>query len=147
MLHMCLHLTVIILPHIICLIFLLTGTKCYARFRDNTTIFVDNCDTIVLNCTCFSEDESTWRGPSGLQVMVNETTLTVYADGLNINPNLPITNVVIYDNYDIGMCHLKISNFSTANEGIYECIYFRSGILHIQRFNVFSKSKLNVKDF
>lgn len=125
----------------------MTGTKCYARFRENTTIFVDNCDTIVLNCTCFFEDESTWNGPSGLQVMVNDTTLIGYAHGLEINPNLPITNVVIYGNYTIGMCHLKISNFSTANDGIYECIYIRSGILHIQRFNVFSKSKLNVKDF
>ncbi|XP_063411438.1 hemicentin-1-like [Mytilus trossulus] len=117
----------------------LNRTKCYNRFRENLTIFVDNCDTIVLNCTCFSEDKSAWSGPSGLQVMVNDTTLTGYANGLEINPNLPITNVVIYGNYTIGMCHLKISNFSTANNGIYECSYIHSDILHIQRFNVFSK--------
>lgn len=77
--------------------------------------------------------------------MSNETILIPYADGIKRNPNLTLTNVITYGNYDIGMCHLKITNFSIANDGFYDCSYFQSGKLHIQRFNVFIKSKWNMK--
>lgn len=118
----------------------LTGIKCFNTSTENTTLFVDNGDTFVLNCTCFSEGESSWKGPDG-----NDTVLTAYSAGVTINPYFNVTNIVIYGNYTIGKCHLKIENYSTANDGIYECSYIRSGNLHIQRYNVFSRSKLNVR--
>ncbi|CAC5380187.1 unnamed protein product [Mytilus coruscus] len=71
--------------------------------------------------------------------MPNETILIAYSEGLQINPNLTITNIAIYGNFTRGMCHLQIKNFSTANDGIYQCTYFRPGSINIQRYNVFSK--------
>ncbi|XP_052081078.1 carcinoembryonic antigen-related cell adhesion molecule 5-like [Mytilus californianus] len=110
------------------------GIKCLNTFKENTTLFVDNGDTFVFNCTCFSGNESAWKGPDG-----NDTVLTAYSTGRKINPYLNIPNIFIYGNYTIGKCHLEIANYSTVNDGIYECSYLLSGNLHIQRYNVFSK--------
>lgn len=116
-----------------------TGTKNF-KISENTTMFVDKGDTVDLNCTCF-RDKSSWQGPDGSKAMLNDTALVMYSDGLQINPNLNITNVDIY--FTEGLCHLKINNFSIVNDGIYQCSYFLNDIPHVSYYNIYSKSKLN----
>lgn len=121
------------------------GTKCQEIFKESTTLFVDDDDTFVLNCSCFRENESSWKGPDGSKPAQNNTVLTTYSDGVRINPFLNITNVVVYGNYKIGLCFLKITTFSRVNDGLYECSYLLSGNLHIRRYHIYSRrSKLNV---
>lgn len=116
-----------------------TGTK-DLKISENTTIFVDNGDTVDLNCTC---DKSSWHGPDGSKAMRDYTALVMYSDGLQINPNLNITNVDIYGNFTKGLCHLKINNFSIVNDGIYRCSHFLDDIPYVSYYNIYSKSKLN----
>lgn len=119
----------------------MTGTRC-DNLLENTTLLVDSGDTLVLNCTCFCANESLWEGPYGSEAMPNESVLMAYSNGLQMNPDLTLTNIAIYGDYTRGMCHLQIKNFSTFNDGIYQCIFVLSGTINIQRYNVFKKSKL-----
>lgn len=105
-------------------------------------MFINNGDTVDLNCTCFREKIS-WQGPDGSKAMRNDTVLVAYSDGLQINPKLNITNIDIYGNFTIGLCHLRINNFSNANDGIYQCTYLFNDIAYARHFNIYSKSKLN----
>ncbi|CAC5380200.1 unnamed protein product [Mytilus coruscus] len=94
--------------------YLLTGTKC-DKIIQNTIFFVDNGATVVLNCTCFRENESSWNGPDGLNALSNDT-LIPYSDGIQISPNLNISNIDIYGNYSIGPpTNLKIINVTEKN--------------------------------
>ncbi|CAC5380192.1 unnamed protein product [Mytilus coruscus] len=111
----------------------------YENILESTTLFVDKGETVVLNCTRFCANGITWNGPDGSKAMSNETVLMTYSQGQLINPNLTLTNIAVYGNFTRGTCHLQIKNFSTANDGIYQCIYFLSSILNIRRYNVFSK--------
>lgn len=106
-------------------------------------MFVNNGDTVVLNCTCFRENESSWNGPGGSKAMRNDTVLVAYSDGLQINPNQNLTNIDIYGNFTIGQCHLRINNFSNFNDGIYQCIHILNAIAYARFYNIYSKSKLN----
>lgn len=125
---------------------LFTGIKCQEIFKENMTLAINDDDTVVLNCTCFRENESSWKGPSVSKSAQNDTVLTPYSDGLRRNPFFNISNIRIYGNYNIGICYLKITNFSRINNGIYECSYFLSGNLHIRRYHVYTSamSKLNL---
>lgn len=109
----------------------------------STTLFVDKGNTVVLNCTHLCANGTSWEGPRGSIAMPNETEVVVYSVNLQINPNLKITNIAIYSDSTRGTCHLQIKNFSTLNDGIYQCS-FLSGGLSIQRYNVFSKSELHI---
>lgn len=108
----------------------------------NTTIFVDNGATLVLNCTCFEEKESSWNGPDGSNALLNDTLIN-FSNGLHISPNMTISNVDIYGNYTIGKCYLKINNFSKTNDGIYQCLYNYNSSLHVLKYNIYSKSKFH----
>lgn len=119
--------------------YLLTVTRCNTILV-NATLFVDKGDTVVLNCTRFCANGTSWEGPG----MPNETVLLRYSDGLLTNPYLKLTNIAIYGNFTRGTCHMQIKNFSIANDGIYQCIYLVSGNINIRRYNVFSKSKSNI---
>lgn len=128
-----------------CLIdlYVFTGIKCFT-ILENITNFVDNGDTVVLNCTC-SREKSSWQGPDGTKALRTETVLMTYSDGQQINPDLNIPNIDIYGNFTIGLCHLRVNNFSNANDGTYLCTYLHNAVLYVSYFNIYSKSKFNKK--
>lgn len=41
----------------------------------------------------------------------------LYAEGLNMNPELNISNMYIIGDHESETCNLKITNFSNINEG------------------------------
>ncbi|XP_063418429.1 uncharacterized protein LOC134701227 [Mytilus trossulus] len=91
-------------------------------------VFVRRGDDIVLNCTCFRENNGEWKGPniSSLSNHSKEEFLIPYATGLKLNPILEGSNVRVVGGYDSNTCKLVINNFLAMNEGIYRCHYVQS---------------------
>lgn len=103
-----------------------------------TTVFVGTEETIVLNCTCFQENNGNWKGPnrSSPSFKFNETYLIQYAHGLHLNPKLEKTNVRVVGDYAKKTCNLLIEDFSTDNEGKYKCQYIENDITNIQVYEI-----------
>lgn len=110
----------------------------------NTTVFVENGKTIVLNCTCSRSNDNhvqgSWKGPN---MSTSKEDNIPYAEGLDMNPELNISNIYIIGDHESGTCNLKITNFSKINEGSYECNYLLLDNLKIfeHTYTVSMKSK------
>ena len=103
-------------------------------------VFVKKGDSVVLNCTCYAQNSALWKGPNYKYVNHEDTNPLIYSTGLLLNPKLNKSNVDVVGDYGLGICNLKISNFSLDDEGTYDCQYF-DVYLSTKTYNVFVKSK------
>ncbi|XP_071149213.1 cell adhesion molecule DSCAM-like [Mytilus edulis] len=113
------------------------------RFIKN--VFVNKNGTICLNCTCFSQSESSWRvlktsTEIKLGVTEREQFYIPYNQGLLLNPKLKNSNINISGDYESGECNLIITHFSAADTGTYKCEYWESGCIKIDTYNVYLQS-------
>lgn len=100
----------------------------YSGVKTTEKVFVRRGDDIVLNCTCFRENNGEWKGPniSSFSNHFKEEFLIPYATGLKLNPILEGSNVRVVGGYDRNTCKLLIDNFSAMNEGMYRCSYVQN---------------------
>ena len=103
-------------------------------------------DTVILNCTCYQQNESTWTGPrklisNGVEDGDKQNELIAYSVGLVKNPKLSKFNFEVIGSYEKGECNLEVHNFSSKNEGTYRCQYFSTGTLDVIKYKLLGKSK------
>lgn len=110
------------------------------------SIFVSTQETVVFNCTCFNQNESTWRVSKRyeeIRLDTNESDKQYipYTQGLLLNPNLKNQNIYIIGDYKRGECNLIVRNFTTDDTGTYKCEYWEAGKIVIDTYNVYLQSK------
>lgn len=109
-------------------------------------VFVVRNETVILNCTCFNQNESSWRVIKYPRVTARETDAIYesnipYTEGLSLNPKLKNSNIDIVGNYKSGECNLIITHFSDYDEGTYKCEYWEKGYIYIDTYHVQISSK------
>ncbi|CAC5383632.1 unnamed protein product [Mytilus coruscus] len=105
-------------------------------------VFVSTHETVVFNCTCFNQNESTWRilkrsAEIGNDTNEAETRNIIYTQGLLLNPKLINSHIDISGDYERGECNLIIRNFSTEDTGTYKCQYWETGFVWTDTYNVY----------
>ncbi|CAG2229375.1 unnamed protein product [Mytilus edulis] len=125
-------------------------------FSTDRRIFVGRNETVILNCTCFNKNESSWRVLKYPRVTARETDATderyiPYTQGLLLNPKLMNSNIDIVGDNKSGECNLIIRNFSNYDEGTYKCDFWKNGNIytdtyHVQIRKLKSKNKSHEND-
>ncbi|XP_063418428.1 uncharacterized protein LOC134701226 [Mytilus trossulus] len=110
-------------------------------FSTDRRIFVGRNETVILNCTCFNKNESSWRVLKYPRVTAREIDAIdepyiPYTEGLLLNPKLMNSNIDIVGDYKSGECNLIIRNFSNHDEGTYKCEYWKNGNIYIDTYHV-----------
>ncbi|CAC5383236.1 unnamed protein product [Mytilus coruscus] len=110
-------------------------------FAHDRKVFVGRNETVILNCTCFNQNESSWRVLKKTRVTAIDTDATdefyiPYTQGLLLNPKLINSNIDIVGNYKSGECNLIIRHFSNYDEGTYKCEYWENGNIDIDTYHV-----------
>ncbi|CAC5393264.1 NEGR1 [Mytilus coruscus] len=110
-------------------------------FAHDRKVFVGRNETVILNCTCFNQNESSWRVLKKTRVTAIDTDATdefyiPYTHGLLLNPKLINSNIDIVGNYKSGECNLIIRHFSNYDEGTYKCEYWENGNIDIDTYHV-----------
>ncbi|VDI50285.1 Hypothetical predicted protein [Mytilus galloprovincialis] len=110
-------------------------------FSTDRRIFVGRNETVILNCTCFNKNESSWRVLKYPRVTAREIDAIdepyiPYTEGLLLNPKLMNSNIDIVGDYKSGECNLIIRNFLNHDEGTYKCEYWKNGNIYIDTYHV-----------
>lgn len=101
---------------------------------------VDEGSSVILNCTCKSNEKITWLGPNKNASLYekDENDTIPYTSRSRLNPQLNKTNIIFIPKHFTEECILKITNFSKFDEGTYICENLK---LEAHVFKVFVKSK------
>ncbi|CAC5383259.1 unnamed protein product [Mytilus coruscus] len=99
------------------------------------SVFFISGDSLVLNCTCFTKSNGQWTGPKKRPSSASDHYIP-YTHGTDLNPSLNKLKYIVFGGYDDNKCYLKITNFTSDDDGTYTCQYINSETIHIDVNNV-----------
>lgn len=111
--------------------------------KNHTRTFVEVDATVILNCSCSRQTVTSWYGPqrSTIRRLRKDQGTELYAQGLILTNNIKDLNIDIIGDYDKSICSLIIRNVSDVDTGNYTCELWKSGVLYLNKFTLYLKSK------